>query len=79
VTALGISAAGWLGAALMLVAYVLVSTRKLEGHRPAFHWLNLLGGVGLATNSAANGALPSAVLNLIWMAIGVAALLRRRR
>ena len=68
--------AGWTGASLMLVAYVLVSARRLAGHGAAFQWMNLLGSIGLAANSAINGALPSAVLNVIWMAIGIFALLR---
>jgi hypothetical protein len=74
-----IDAIGWLGAVLLLAAYVLVATRKLEGHSAAFHGLNLLGGAGLATNSAANGAFPSVALNAIWMLVGVVALLRPRR
>jgi hypothetical protein len=72
-----ISAAGWLGAGLTLVAYVLVSARKLEGHGAGFQALNLFGSIGLAASSAAVGALPSVAANLIWMAIGVFALVRR--
>jgi hypothetical protein len=41
--------------------------------------LNLVGGAGLATNAAVNRAFPSAVLNGVWMAIGVIALARRTR
>lgn len=69
---------GWVGAALLLAAYGLVAARKLSGHSSAFHSLNLVGGAGLAANSAANHAMPSAVLNLIWIAIGVFALVRNR-
>jgi len=74
-----IDVVGWLGAALLLAAYALAAARKLAGHSAAFHALNLVGGAGLATNSAVNHALPSAVLNAIWMAIGVVALTRGRR
>ncbi len=69
---------GWLGAILLLAAYLLVATRRLAGHHPTFHVLNLLGGAGLAANSAANGAFPSVTLNAIWMLVGVIALARRR-
>lgn len=77
-TALLIAAAGWIGAACTLLAYLLLSTRRIEGHGAAFQWLNVFGGLGLAINGAANGAFPSAVLNTIWIAIGVTTLLRRR-
>jgi hypothetical protein len=70
---------GWLGAALLLAAYALAAARKLAAHSTAFHVLNLAGAAGLATNSAVNRAFPSAVLNVIWMAIGVVALARARR
>jgi hypothetical protein len=70
---------GWLGAAALLTAYALAAARKLSGHSTAFHVLNLAGSAGLASNSAINHAFPSAVLNVIWMAIGVAALARARR
>jgi hypothetical protein len=72
-----IDAVGWIGAVLLLVAYVLVSTRRLEGQAATFHGLNLLGGAGLAANSAVNGAFPSVALNVIWMAVGIVALVRR--
>lgn len=70
---------GWLGAALLLTAYGLTAARKLAGHSARFHVLNLVGGAGLAINSAVNHAFPSAVLNAIWIAIGVVALARGRR
>jgi hypothetical protein len=70
---------GWLGAAALLAAYALTAARKLSGHSTAFHVLNLAGSAGLASNSAVNHAFPSAVLNVIWMAIGVLALARARR
>jgi len=73
----GVDAIGWSGAGLLLAAYLLLALRKLDGHSARFHGLNLLGSAGLAANSAVNGAFPSAVLNVIWMAIGVSALVRR--
>jgi len=77
VTGSWIAVIGWIGAGLLLVAYVLVSLGRLEGRGARFQYLNLLGGAGLAANSAASHAFPSAVLNVIWMAIGVVTLVRR--
>jgi hypothetical protein len=39
--------------------------------------MNLAGAVGLAVNSAVNGAWPSVALNLVWIAVGAVTLLRR--
>ena len=76
-TALLFEAAGWGGAAALLVAYGLASTGRLPATGRAFQNLNLLGSAALAANSGYHGAWPSAVLNLVWMAIAVATLTRR--
>jgi hypothetical protein len=70
---------GWLGAALLLLAYALVSNRRLAGDSARFQLLNLSGGVMLAINSGYHGALPSVAVNAVWIVIGLAALLRARR
>jgi hypothetical protein len=70
---------GWGGAAALLLAYGLLSARRLTVTGPGYQLLNIAGALGLAVNGAVNGAWPSTALNLLWAAIGVAALLRRRR
>jgi hypothetical protein len=67
---------GWVGAALLLVAYALVSRRRLEPNEPKYQLLNLFGGAGLAINSATQRAWPSVVVNIIWIGIGLFALRR---
>lgn len=74
-----IDMAGWAGAALLLLAYGLVSNRRLAGDSARFQLLNLSGGVLLAANSAYHGALPSVAVNAVWIVIGLTALLRARR
>jgi hypothetical protein len=74
-----IDVAGWIGAVLLLLAYALVSSRKLAGDSVRFQLLNLSGGLLLAANSAYHGALPSVAVNAIWIVIGLVALLRARR
>jgi hypothetical protein len=79
-TELLIEILGWGGALLILGAYVLVSMGKLDGRSKAFQWLNVIGASGFIVNSGYNGAMPSAVLNVIWVGIGLATLwsLRKR-
>ena len=64
---------GWGGAGCLLLAYALLSAGRLAaGAR--FQLLNLAGSAGLLLNGAAHGAWPSAALNLVWLAVGVAAI-----
>jgi ABC-type multidrug transport system permease subunit len=65
---------GWLGAALLLGAYALVSMRKLEGDSVPFQLLNLLGSGFLIVNSAYYGAYPSVGVNVVWIGIAVFAI-----
>ena len=76
-----VEVAGWTGAVLILLAYLLVSTDRLTGRSPAFQWMNLFGAAGFIVNGAWHGALPSASLNVVWMAIAAFSLWRisRRR
>jgi hypothetical protein len=69
---------GWVAAALILVAYGLLSSGKLDGKSPVYHWMNVVGAIGFVINSGYNGAFPSAVLNVIWIGIGVFGLVRYR-
>ena len=70
---------GWTGAALILAAYLLLSTGRLGGRSPSYQWMNVVGAAFFVLNSGWNGALPSAVLNIIWMGIGFATLWQIRR
>ena len=70
---------GWLGALLVLGAYILVSTGRLSGSSAAFQWMNILGASFFIVNTWWHGAIPSMVLNIVWGAIGFATLWRIRR
>ena len=71
-----IEAAGWIGAGLILLAYLLLSMGKFTGQSPLYQGMNIAGAAGFTINGWWHGALPSAVLNVIWMLIGGVALWR---
>ena len=74
--------AGWAGALLILFAYLFLSAGKLTGQSLVYQGMNVAGAAGFIVNGWWHGALPSAVLNVIWMMIGTIALWRilaRRR
>ena len=78
VTVIAINVVGWIGMALLISAYGLVTAGRLKGPDLTFQLMNLVGGVSLMANSAYYGAWPSAALNLVWTVIGVVGLTRAR-
>lgn len=66
-----VDALGWLGAAALLVAYFLVSSRRVHGGNLAYQGLNAAGSVLLGLNSLYYGAVPSAFVNAVWLGIAV--------
>jgi hypothetical protein len=62
---------GWVAAALMLSAYLLLTMGKISARSGFYQWLNVLSGAGFIVNSGWNGAYPSAFINVIWMIIGL--------
>ena len=70
--------AGWIGMALLIGAYALVTTGRILGPSLRFQLMNLVGGALLMVNSAWYGAWPSAALNLVWVVIGTTGLVRAR-
>jgi dolichyl-phosphate-mannose--protein O-mannosyl transferase len=72
--AIAVEVIGWAGALAVLVAYGLVSAERVTSRSWTYQLLNIGGAIGLVINSAWNGAVPSAVVNLAWIGIGVYAL-----
>jgi hypothetical protein len=72
-------AIGWVGAVALLIAYALVSFKKLEGDSAAFQLLNIGGSIFLAANTIFYGSYPSTFVNLIWAGIAIFSIAARRR
>jgi hypothetical protein len=72
-----IEVAGWSSAAVLLTAYALVSRRRLRSDGTAFQAMNVIGATGIAIHSGSNRAWASVVVNLIWIAVGIATLVSR--
>jgi hypothetical protein len=69
---------GWIGAAGFLASYVLASNGRMDPRSRSFQWLNVAAAALFVVSSASRQAWPSAGLNVIWIAIGAAALWRLR-
>ncbi|HZC38242.1 MAG TPA: hypothetical protein VE221_06175 [Sphingomicrobium sp.] len=68
---IAVEVAGWAGAALILLAYLLLSAGKVTGQSLTYQAMNVLGAAGFIINGWWHRALPSAVLNVLWLGIGV--------
>jgi hypothetical protein len=78
-TVIVINVIGWIGMALLICAYALVTASRIPAAGRAFQLMNLFGGGFLMVNSAWYGAWPSAALNAVWVCIGTVGLVRARR
>ena len=72
-------AIGWVGAVALLIAYAMVSHRKLEADSAMYQLLNIGGSLLLAANTIFYGSYPSTFVNLIWAGIAVFAIAARKR
>jgi hypothetical protein len=65
---------GWLGAFLLLLAYALVSFKKLAADSLAYQALNVVASILLAVNTIYHRAFPSSFVNIVWTLIAVFAI-----
>ncbi len=70
---IAVEVAGWIGAALILGAYALLSAGRLTGRSLTYQLMNVVGAAGFVINGWWHGALPSAALNVLWLLIGAVA------
>ena len=68
---------GWVGTILYLVAYALVSMKKVEGDSILYQGMNIAAGTLLVINTLYLRAYPSAGLNVAWIGIGMVTLGRK--
>lgn len=68
---------GWAGTILYLVAYALVSMKKVEGDSVLYQGMNIVAGALLVINTLYLRAYPSAGLNIAWIGIGMLTLGRK--
>jgi hypothetical protein len=69
---------GWVGAVALLLAYIFISTRRMEGDSASYQLLNLGGSAFLMVNSFFYGAYPSSIVNIVWISIAIFTMLRKK-
>lgn len=62
---------GWLGVAIVVLAYFLVSTRRVNGDGLGYQLMNVVGSVFLIVNFASQSSWQGVVINTVWVTIGL--------
>lgn len=70
---------GWIGAFLLLLAYAMVSFKKIEPDSQTYQWLNFAASILLLLNTIYYGAYPSSFVNGVWTVIAFFAILNIKR
>lgn len=72
-------AISWTGAALFILAYYLLSVKKLRADRIPYQLMNVIAAICLIANAINLGDYPNLVTNFVWMAIGLFSLHQIRK
>jgi len=70
---------GWVGSTSYIVAYFLLSIKKLSAGKPLYHILNVLGALGLIFDALYLNDLPNLFVNVLWALIAFYAIFRMRQ
>ena len=70
---------GWIGSALIVLAYFLVSNNKIKHDSKIYQFMNLFGAIGVGVNVFYQQAWPSFALQIIWVIIAIYSLYKIRK
>ncbi|WP_088354238.1 CBU_0592 family membrane protein [Polaribacter haliotis] len=67
---------GWIGSALFIVSYFLLSINKLKADNIPYQLMNILGGLCLVVSAYSTKDRPNLFTNVVWMFIGLFAVIQ---
>lgn len=70
---------GWVGSAFVVYAYAMNMFNRMRSDSLSYYLLNITGSICLIVNTLYHHAIPSAVVNMIWVALAMWAMGRHRR
>lgn len=71
------SLVGWFGVIFCTLGYLLLSLKLITAQSFSFQALNIVGGLCLAVTAVSTKDLPNAAANILWMSIGIFAIIGR--
>jgi hypothetical protein len=66
-----IQTAGWVGASFVVIAYFLITYKKVGGDSVVYQALNLLGCIGVGVNAFYQSAWPSFGIQIVWGVVAI--------
>jgi hypothetical protein len=69
---------GWIGTVLIVGSYFLNINGKVKSTAVSYIICNLIGGVLFSVYTYAHRTYPNMVVNIIWVAIAIAALVKKK-
>lgn len=66
---------GWVAAAEIVLAYALVSSKKIDSGSVFYQLLNFTGGILFVIYTVINKAYASAFVNVVWVIIAIISLI----
>jgi hypothetical protein len=68
---------GWLGSLLVVFAYAMNIAKRMDAGSLSYILLNIAGSACLIANTIYHNAIPSAAVNIVWIAIAILALIKK--
>ena len=68
---------GWVGAVLVLIAYILISTSRIQSTALSYQLMNIFGALMLLGNNVFYGALPGGFVNFVWAGVALVVITRK--
>lgn len=62
---------GWTGSILLILAYLMVSNKKIDSQSKAYQGMNVIASTCLIINTGYYGAYPATTLNVVWVIMGL--------
>jgi len=62
---------GWIGMVLLILAYFLLSTKRVKSNYVLYHLLNLFGATGIVISALVTQSWPAMTLNIVWFVIAI--------
>jgi len=69
---------GWFGSAMIVTGYLLISMHKVNGSSILYQLLNIVGSALLIVHTVYYKTVPAAALNVVWLFVGITAIVRIR-
>lgn len=70
---------GWIGTVLIITAYFLVSSKRIDVSSKLYQLMNLFGALGVGVNVFIQQAWPALTLQVVWGIIAIFSLIKMRK